>query len=176
MKDSTKAQGGLWSDDNAALPYTANMPGNARHTCVGIAQAALCKWVEDILLLQVHAACCGVWGFRASSGIALADSKGAVAGSLEAVGWACQDPRDLQLVGDALKLPGSELSVRKPPDMHYVACVSWQIRSPCMPWQLLPLWQYCTKPLHHTLVIKQACYRLGALPTRTTKVGHPRGC
>jgi len=57
--------------------------------------------------VQVHAACTGVWGFRASSGIGQTDGQAAVAGSLDSVGWACQNPRDLQLIGDALKLPGS---------------------------------------------------------------------
>ncbi len=72
--------------------------------------------------MQVHAACSGAWGFRASSGIGLADSKGAVAGSLEAVGWACQNPRDLQLVGEALKVPGSELP-HTPARLHHIRSV-----------------------------------------------------
>ena len=78
------------------------------HSHLCISWAVPCSGVKDCDIVQVHAACSGVWGFRASSGTGLVDSQGAAAGSLEAVGWACQDPQNLQLVGAALKLPGSE--------------------------------------------------------------------
>ena len=84
----------------------------------------------------MHAACSGVWGFRASSGVGLADSKGAVAGSLEAVGWACQNPKDLQLVGEALKVPGSELlrpqtCSPKVSSLYPFAYMVWSINYAC---------------------------------------------
>ena len=58
--------------------------------------------------MQVHAACNGVWGYRASTGTGPADSSASIAGALDAVGWACRHSQDLQLIGEALNLPGSK--------------------------------------------------------------------
>ena len=60
------------------------------------------------IIVQVHAACNGVWGYRASTGAGTTDSSGRAAGALDALGWASRDPKSLQLVADALSLPGSE--------------------------------------------------------------------
>ena len=66
------------------------------------------SWAHELCGMQVHAACNGVWGYRASTGTAPADSSASTAGALNAVGWACRHPQDLQLVGEALNLPGSK--------------------------------------------------------------------
>ena len=56
--------------------------------------------------VQVHAACNGLYGYRASTGAAPLQGVGPVTGALDTLGWAARDPSLLRRVGEALQLPG----------------------------------------------------------------------
>jgi Amidase len=56
--------------------------------------------------LQVAAACCGMYGFRASAGAVSQQGVVSVTPSLEAIAWTARDMATLQQVGAALQLPG----------------------------------------------------------------------
>ena len=80
---------------------------------------------HELFGMQVHAACNGVWGYRASTGTGPADSSASIAGALDAVGWTCRHSQDLQLIGEALNLPGSKSGTQPPFDPNiWRACLT----------------------------------------------------
>ena len=57
---------------------------------------------------QVHAACNGLYGYRASASAGPKEGMASVCGSLDALGWATRDPSLLRRTGEALQMPGGK--------------------------------------------------------------------
>ncbi|KAK9839835.1 hypothetical protein WJX81_005197 [Elliptochloris bilobata] len=78
--------------------------GGAMAVSAGLADFAL--GVDHLAGLRIHAAACGVYGFRATARSAAAGGVMGVAGTLDALAIAARDPALLRRAGVALGLPG----------------------------------------------------------------------
>ncbi len=67
-----------------------------------------------VFVRQVAAACCGMYGFRASHGVVPMEGVASVTPSLEAFAWTAADAATLQQVGAALQLPGAACALWSP--------------------------------------------------------------
>lgn len=79
--------------------------------CIAVACGAVGHFepISAADTVQVAAACCGTYGFRASAGAVSSQGVVSVNPSLEAVAWTGADMHTLQQVGTALQLPGLQL-------------------------------------------------------------------